>query len=235
MMDNDFLNLEEPNGEGSGEQKPQPILGRFATQADLERAYSELEGEHTRKSQELADHKRMLQELQQQQQYQQQQHTPEEEDPNQLFFEAPAQATEKVVNKAMQPLYNFMYEQQKDKFRADPLFLKYEAEIDQLANMQPSVKMQSGSVAQMFKMVKGLHYEDLEANLREQIKAEGRAKIGGSLEGSDAPHLPGNTDLKLPELSDEEKRVAVKFNSGIPKEEAYKKYAEKKAKLGGIK
>ncbi len=205
------------------------ILGKFKTQEDLTKSYSELEASFTRMSQELAENKRAMVELQTRQPVRPEE---EEQDVDDLFFREPAKATEKVIKSAIGPIYNFLYEQQKEKFRDDPDFVKYESEIDTLINMQPGLKMQPGIIGQVLKMVKGLHFDpaDFKRKVLEEHQASNREKTEGGLEGASAPGDIGKkTEIKL---TSDEQRVAVRFNPGLSKEEAYKKYAEKKAKLG---
>lgn len=230
-MDSDFSNTDKTSTE---ENKETLILGKFKSQADFEEGYRGLEGEFTKRSQELADLKRTLEELQTRQTtVNTQVAEPEDEDEDQLFFQAPSKATEKVISKAMAPVYEFLYAQQKETFRSDPLFVKYEKEVDAIANMKPEVKTQAGSVAQIFKMVKGLHLEDLEEQLRAKIKTEMENKQTGSLEGASSSTDTNTANTKDVSLTEDEKKVAIRFNRGMPAEEAYKKYADKKARCGG--
>ena len=227
--------MAEVNTSGVPEQSAPPetlILGKYKTQKELEDAYSEVQAEFTRRSQELAETKRQLGELQNRQV--QVPDVLEEEDDDQLFFREPAKATQKVVVNALTPIYDFLYEQQKQALRSDPEFLKYEGEVDQLIAMQPQLKVKPGVVAQAFKMVKGLHFDPEEFKKQILVSQQNLNddKRGNSLEGAAAPGVPERTEA--PMLSDEEKRVALKFKDpGVSDADALKKYAENKVKLGG--
>ena len=220
---------EEPQG---SEATPDLILGRFKTPEDVTKAYSELEPKFTQASQEAAELRRQLQELQARQV---QPVTPQTEEPdiNDLFFQEPAKAVEQIVKKALDPLITSNFSREKEAYRSDPDFAKHEAEIDAIVSQMPNLKTQPGIVGQLFKMVKGLHFDEkeYEQQIRGKVQAEIAGKVGSSLEGGIPPNLPSNA--KTVELTAEEKRVARRFNPGLEPEMAYKKYAEKKAKCGG--
>jgi len=236
MSDNtDDLSLEitDDSALGQGGQG-ELILGKFKTQEDLIESYSAAQSELTRKSQELADTKRSLEALQTQQPQQIQQQAGEEEDIEQLFFREPVKVLKKEVGQAVAPIFEFIYNQQKEPFRSDPEFVKYEQDVDKIINMQPGLKTQPGIVAQVFKMVKGLHFDsdEFEKQVIEKYKKTSQRKIEGSLEGAtQSDDLSQGKDL--PDLSAEEKRVALSFYPGASREEAFKKYAVQKAKVGG--
>jgi len=210
------------------------ILGKYKTQKELEEAYSEVQAEFTRKSQELADTKRVLETLQTRQGSEME--AREEEDDDQLFFREPAKATQKVVLNALNPIYEFLYEQQKQTLRDNPKtkdeFAKYEAEVDTLIAMQPQLKVKPGVVAQAFRMVQGLHFnpDEFTRKVLADHQVTNGDKVAGGLEGVTAPGIPEKKEVI--NLTAEEKKVALRFNTGMPEEEAYKKYAEKKAKCG---
>ena len=230
-MGDEFLDLDD-----KGEKKEDLILGKFKTPEEAYKAYENLEPEFTKKSQELADTKRALEELQTRVTA-----TPaptpapsEEENLDQLFFTDPAQAMNKVVQKQLQPLLDAQFETSMTAYRtSDPVFKKYENEIRIIVQNAPHIKTQPGIVEQLYKMVKGLHIEDFEAELREKIRAEMAGKVEGALEGGGAGHVDGGKGEQQIKLTDDEKAVARKFNSNLSPEEAYKKYAAKKAKVGG--
>jgi len=209
------------------------ILGKYKTQKELEDAYSEVQAEFTRKSQELADTKRVLETLQTRQNTEMEE--PEEDD-DQLFFREPAKATQKVVLSALNPIYEFLYEQQKQTLRDNPKtkdeFAKYEAEVDTLIAMQPQLKVKPGVVAQAFRMVQGLHFnpDEFTRKVLADHQATNGGKVADSLEGVTSPGIPEKKEVV--NLTAEEKKVALRFNAGMSEEEAYKKYAEKKAKCG---
>jgi len=223
---------DEANPASNSEQPEELILGRFKTADDLASAYKELEGEFTRKSQTLSEKERMLTELQTTPPYRQEPGEDEDDD-DQLFFKEPAKAIEKVVRKIVDPLFTSTYNHQKEAFKSDPDFLKYENEIDNIITQFPKLKTQPNIVGQIFKMVKGLYFDpvEFESKVREKLKTEHHEKVAGGLEGSTPSEgLSGTTPTNL---TDDEKRVAIRFNPGITKEEAYKKYAEKRVKCGG--
>ncbi len=226
MPDNeDFLNLDDKNKDG------ELLLGKFKTPEELAKAYTELEGEFTRRSTENAELKRINEQRQQMPVIQQQ---PTQDDEIN-FFENPAAAIEKVVGKMVSPLIEAGYHQQKESYRTgNPDFAKYEAEIDQIITQMPHLKTQPNIVGQLFKMVKGLHYDEKaeETRLTAKIKAELAGKQEGALEGGGASDLAKPRDGEIT-LSAEEQRVARKFNPGLPAKEAYKRYHDLKVKHGG--
>ena len=228
MPDDDFLELDDKKG-GEGEQL---LLGKFKTPEDLAKSYTELERELTSKSQALAEKERLLQ--QQQQLPVIQQPVVEDEDSN--FFESPTKSIEKVVGKMMSPLLDSQYYQQKEAYRTGNAdFSKFEAEIDQIVTNMPHLKTQPNIVGQLYKMVRGLHFDEKEYETRitEKVRAELAGKVEGSLEGGGAVGT-GTKKEKAITLTKDEMRVARRFNPGLTAEEAYKKYADKKSKYGGV-
>lgn len=153
-----------------------------------------------------------------------------EADASEQFWQDPTGSIEKIISKRFEPLIQGQYESQKASMRTDPEFLKYEPHIDQIVNMYPNLKEQSGIVPQLYKMVKGLFFDeaDFERRVREKIKMESVNKMGASLESGGAP--PNTPAIKY-ELTPDEKKVALKFHQGIAPDEAYKKYAEAKARM----
>ena len=240
MAKDDFLNLdpEDERLRKEKEEKDKMILGKFKTAEDLTKAYSDLEADHTKRAQELADAKREAEEAKAKLAALPapvvQPAKGEEEDLNTMFFTEPAVAVEKVIKKFIEPLYSNVYAQEKAALKSDPEFATYEAEIDTIVNNMPQLKTQPGIVNQLFKMVKGLHFDPVkfEADVREKIKTESDDKTKTGLEGGSPPGLP-NRDTKVVQLSDEEKLVAHRFHPELPLEEAYKKYGERKKKWGG--
>jgi len=226
----------KPDGQGGqppegGEEKL--ILGKFKSPDDLATAYSNLESEFTRKSQELSANKQLLESLQNRVPDAPPIEPPEDDDNiDDLFFREPAKATAKVIQQAVSPIFEFMYEQQKVALRSDPEFVKYEKEVDQLLNMQPQLKLKPGVVGEVFKMVKGMHFdpEEFTRMVLEKHKERQQEKGEGGLESPSASNLGG--EKKDAPLSAEEKAVAEKFYSGMPKDEAHKKYAASKKRLG---
>lgn len=222
---------QDPAAQSSGSVKePEPktqeqelILGRFKTEDELANAYRELEKAYTQSQQYLSEVQRRTQELTKQQKE-------PEADASEQFWQDPTGSIEKIISKRFEPLIQGQYESQKASMRTDPEFLKYEPHIDQIVNMYPNLKEQAGIVPQLYKMVKGLFFDeaDFERRVREKIKMESVNKMGASLESGGAP--PNMPAIKY-ELTPDEKKVALKFHQGIAPDEAYKKYAEAKARM----
>jgi hypothetical protein len=218
--------------EGEGEQL---ILGRFKSQDDLVKSYKELETKFTQGSQEAADLKRMIQELQVRVPQQQKE---EQVDLDTVYWEKPSKLREDLLNdvrKLLEPLAMTQFQVEKTHLKSDPMFVKYEAEIDQLiGQLPPQLKSQPGMLGELFTLVKGRHQneilEDERKRIRKEIEEGREGAIFGSLEEpSGGEHLSNKT--RLPSLTDEEKRVAEQFNPELSKADAHKKYAEKKVKL----
>lgn len=232
----------EPKPEGAGGPEPQGqdqelILGRFKTQDELVKAYQEAEKAMTQALQDKAVYERQFQELQNMQINQQPVQQPQEDD-NELFWKSPVEVINRVVARSVEPLSKTYFEMQKEKFRSDPEFQKYESQIDFIASQYPNLKTQPNIIGQLYKMVKGLNFneDEYKNRVREEVKNEMLNKNLGSIEGgSAAPYPTGNIPIKI-ELSDDEKQVAEKFYmpDGFSREDAYKKYAEAKVKAGGM-
>lgn len=231
MADESGTPNEQPGTPGSEGTPPELILGRFKTPEDVVQAYSSLEPKLTQMGQENSELRRQLQELQTKQTVPPVANT--DEDINDLFFQEPAKAVEKIISKALDPLISSNFAREKEAYRSNPDFVKHEAEIDAIVSQMPNLKTQPGIVGQLFKMVKGLHFDETEyeKQVREKVQAEIAGKVGGSLESGTPPGLP--VTHKTVELTADEKRVARRFNPELEPEEAYKKYAAKKAKIGG--
>lgn len=205
------------------------ILGRFKSQDELAKAYQEAEAKMTQEAQKRAEYERRLQELEAVRQ--QQTPPPQEEDINELFWREPARAVEKVFAKMVDPLVEDRYEATKANLRAnDPDFAMYEANLDTLVRQKPELRTARGGVEQAYKMVKGFMFDPVsyERKLREKWEAERSGKIGGSLEG--ASHTPPIGSTTQVSLSDEEKKVAIRFYDDVPPEQAIAKYADAKAR-----
>ena len=225
--------------DGSEVVKPQElILGRFNSQDELVKAYQELEADYTRKGKVLTDREQMLQELQNRVAVPQ---IPKEDvvDDNELFWQKPMEVINRIVSRTIEPLTTTYYQTQKDKFRSDPEFQKLEPQIDAITNMYPNLKTQPEIVPQLYKMVKGLNFDegDYERKVREKIKAEAEGKIAGTIEGVGIAGQVRETETLAP-LTEDEKKFAYNWYSSlddkVTPEEAYKKYAQsKKGYFGG--
>ncbi len=220
----------------AAEPKPEVILDpRFKTIEDQAKAYKEAETKMQHESQKRAELERQNQELQ----TRLSQHgTPSapaapapEEDLDELYWKSPSKVMQRIIEKQIEPFFEDRYEMQKQKYASDPVFQRYAPQIDQMIKAQPELKQRPGIVDQMYKVVRALEF-DPEAE-RKRIEAEVTQRLSnkqtGSLEGAGAPagatpSTPGN------ELSDDEKRVAIKFNPDLAPAEAYKKYATAKTK-----
>lgn len=229
--------VKKPDG---SEPKPQElILGRFKTPDELVKAYQELEADYTRKGQALTERERMLQELQSRVAIPQIQQQGDVVDDNELFWQKPMEVINRIVSKTIEPLTTTYYQTQKDKFRNDPEFQKLESQIDAITSMYPNLKTQPDIVPQLYKMVKGLNFDegDYERKIREKIKAESEGKIAGTVEGVGTGSQVKETENLAP-LTEDEKRFAFNWYSSlddkVTPDEAYKKYAQsKKGYFGG--
>lgn len=230
---------QKAGGSESQKQKDGELIhGRFKTHEEASAAYPEAEKAMTQALQEAADLKRQFQELQNMQVTQQPAAQQPQEDINELFWKSPVEVINRVVAQGLEPVYKNYYETQKDKFRSDPEFQKYESQIDFIANQYPNLKTQTNIIGQLYKMVKGLNFDEgaYKNQVREEVKNEMLNTQLGSVEGGSAGRLPGGNLPVNQELSDDEKRVAEKFYmpDGLSREDAYKKYAEVKVKHGGM-
>lgn len=239
------INNDEPgdklNPDGSKIDAPKPdelILGRFKSKDEVVTAYPEAEKLMTQATQEAAELRRQNQELQERLI---QQTPPPKQEPevnyDELFWQKPTEVISKMIRQSIEPLTGNYYEQQKTALRSDPEFIKLEPQIDQIANMYPDVKTKPEAVKQLFKMVKGLNFDEaeFEKRMREKIAIEQGRKIEGSIEGAGAGRDSFVSTEKV-ELTEEEKKTAVKWyeTQGITNpEEAYKKYAEAKKSYAG--
>lgn len=239
MLENVVSDEPEVNKPDGSELKPQElILGRFKTPDELVKAYQELEADYTRKGQALSERDKMLQELQNRivaPQIQPQ----NVEDDNELFWQKPMEVINRIVSKTIEPLTTTYYQTQKEKFRSDPEFQNLEPQIDNIVNMYPYLKSQPDIVSQLFKMVKGLYFNEgeYERKVREKVKAEMEGKIGETIEGAGNPSQI-TREITLEPLTEDEKRFAYNWYSNlddkITPDEAYKKYAQsKKGYFGG--
>jgi len=230
MADNDFLDLE-----GKEEKKEELILGKFKTSNELEKAYSELESKFTQTAQEAAATKKTVEELQAKIQTVQVEARPEEEDDENLIFTNPKLAIEKAVQKAIEPFVRGSAESNIENFCSlHPEFEPYKEKVKEFVKQNPNAAKQPGEIGQLFKAVRGLEFDPVafEKEVREKLKKESQDKVNGSLAEGDAGGLPENNSKKIT-LSEEEKRVARKFNPGLSPEKAYERYVGLKTKHGG--
>jgi hypothetical protein len=244
MSDPNIINDEpgaspKPDGSVIDANKPEElILGRFKSKDEVVTAYPEAEKLMTQATQEAADLRRQNQELQERiNQQQVQPPKPDEVDYDELFWKKPTEVISKMIRQSIEPLTGNYYEQQKSVLRNDPEFIRLEPQIDQIANMYPDVKTKPEAVKQLFKMVKGLNFDEVEfeKRMREKIAIEQGRKIEGSIEGAGAGRDSFASTEKV-ELTEEEKKVALKWYEGqgiTNPDEAYKKYAEAKKSYAG--
>jgi hypothetical protein len=228
--------VEGDSGQQTQEEPGQElILGRFKTPDELANAYRELEGKFTQTAQEKAEYERSLQELKVRQQFaipQQQAPTQPQADDNELFWKSPVEVINRVVMKAFEPLATNQYEAQKERFRSDPDFVRYESQIDAISQQYPQLKTTPGIVGNLYKMVRGLNFDEaeFERRVREKVAAEQRAKVQGSVEGGGASREAGQEPRIR--LTEDEKRIAIKYYPELSTEDAIKRYADNKRKAG---
>lgn len=212
------------------EEGQQLILGRFKSQDELAHSYREIEKAFTQNQQLLAETNRQINELR---------NAEKKEEPaqnlNELFWQDPVGTLQKVVEqtvgKRIEPLYQDTYESQKENMRTrDPEFVNYERYVDQIVTKFPDLKTERGIVPNLYKMVKGLYFDEsaYEKRVREKIETERSNKVAGSIEAGGASN---NLSIANINLTQEEKATAVKFYRGVTPEEAYKKYATAKARM----
>ena len=159
-----------------------------------------------------------------------------EENLDELYWTSPTKVLEKILDRrlsqAVDPFYEDRYEMQKAKYANDPNFQRYAPQIDELIRTDPKLKSQPGVVDKLYRAVRAMEFDpDAE---RKRIEAEViqrmQNKQTGSLESAGTP--PGATPPASQQinLTDDEKRVAIKFNPSISADEAYKKYQANKSK-----
>jgi hypothetical protein len=223
-----------PSPQGNEPAGQQPFDGRFKTSEDLFKSYRELEAKFTQTAQAKADAERKLQELSIRATASPPPDKASEngEDLNARFWENPVEVMRRVTQDTIAPLVDTQWEAQKDKLRSNPEFSNLEPQIEAIVNQYPNLKFQPGSAQQLFKMVKGLNYNEEEEyrKYKDRVLAEQNGKVAGAVEGGSAPPLPGQQQTVT--LSDEEKMVARKFNPELSEAEAFVKYAEHKKKWG---
>ena len=141
------------------------------------------------------------------------------------------QVVQKIVTPLVSPFYDDRYESQKSQFANDPEFQKYAPQIDEMVRQQPQLKQQPGIVSKLYNAARALSFnvEDERRRIETEIRQKLNLKVEGTAEGVGSPGAgPSPTPVTAP-LTDDEKRVAVKFNPSVPAEEAYKLYAKRKA------
>lgn len=144
------------------------------------------------------------------------------------FWSDPMGQINKIMETKMKgilaPVADTLFETQKENIRSKYKdFSKYEAEIDQFIKMAPEARNQAGAVEKLYKMVKGLHSDDLEAELRQKIEQEHNDKTAGSLEGGSPPSEKKSTRVVL---TAEEKSIAHKMMPEYTAEKAEEEYAK---------
>lgn len=217
--------------EAKKDEAQQLILGRFKDQDELANSYREIEKAYTQSQQMLAETNRRFNELA---------GTIQKKEPepnlNELFWQDPvgtlSKVVEQTVGRRFEPLVQDRYEAEKESLRqGDSEFVNYEQYVDQIIERYPDLKTQRNIVPQLYKMVKGLYFDEsaYEKRVREKIELEKNQKIAGSIEGGGSP----STNLTASQimLSADEKRVALNSYKGVTPEEAYKKYAVAKARM----
>jgi|TARA_Y100000310_G_C20700503_1_gene829330 hypothetical protein len=204
----------EPTDKKDGDQEL--ILKRFKNQDELIKAYQESESALTQKSQRVTELERSANQPPPAKE-------PEpQEDEDSLFWEKPLETIKKVVAKAIEPLGQGMVETQKDTLRKDPDFAKYEPEIDAILDQYPQLRQTPHVIPQIYKMVKGMHVEDMEKELRVKWEKEQQVKEGTLLEGAGVPETPG----KESPLTAQEKTIAYKMFPDVTRSKAEEEYAK---------
>ncbi len=224
----------QPEGEPAAVEQFQ-LDPRFKTVEDQAKAYKEAEKLMTQRAQEAAELKRQLEQerlVRQTPQPVAQPVAQPEEDLNELYWKEPAKVMERLIGKHIEPFYTDRYEMQKAKYANDPEFQKHVAQIDQMVSINPQLKNQTGIVDKLYRVARAMEFDpDSERKrIEAEVMARFQSKQAGLVEGAGSPGAGPTPVATLADLTDEEKRVAVKFNSDLPQAEAFKKYAERKAK-----
>jgi len=228
-------NKEAPQNEGDGGE--QLILGRFKNQDEVTKAYQELEKKFTQTSQENATYRKQteIREVFPPQQPTQ----PVQEQPvntDELFWTNPVGTMERLLDSKLDYVYTQNYEAQKAAYASDPQFTQYEQQIDFIVKEQyPELKKQPGIVGQLYKMVRGLTFDE-EAFRRKTIEEYELSKVSAAQSGIEgASASPSSLPItQKVELSDTEKRIATQFHPDLKPEEAWQKYADAKTKMRGV-
>jgi hypothetical protein len=140
------------------------------------------------------------------------------------FWSDPMGQINKIFDTKLQGVADTLFESQKENVRnkySD--FSKYEKEIDELIKQAPQFKNQTGVVDKLYKMVKGLYSDDLEAELRQKIQDEHDDKVGSSLEGGSPP---ADAPKSKTNLTEEQKVIAHKMMPDLDREKAEEEYAK---------
>lgn len=229
-------------GEG-GEDSEELILGRFKSQDDLTKSYQELEKKFTQLAQENSTFRKSQQEDQIRQMFPPQQaqvSQDQQEDYNQQFWTNPVDTMstkiEQLLDSKLDFVYNQNYDAQKAAFASDPVFQQYEQQIDYIAKDQyPELRKQPGIVGQLYKMVRGLTFDE-EAFKRKTIEEYEKNRAAGANNGIEgaSPSPSSIPASQKVDLSDAEKRTATQFFPDLKPEEAWQKYANAKVKMKGV-
>ena len=228
---------ETPPAEGA----EQSLLGRFNSPEELAKSYQELEKKFTQTSQQNAEYARLQQENQVRQMFTPPTPAPPkpEENMNEMFWQNPAEVlqklTERVIDSRLDFVYDQNYEAQKAQYANDPQFKQYEQQIDMVVKQQyPELRKQPGVVSQLYKMVRGLSFDE-DSFKRQVIEDYERSKLAGANSGIEGASPPSSAQVRQPiNLSDDEKRVALQFYPDIKPDEAYQRYAASKSKMRGV-
>lgn len=214
---------DEPGPKEPGEPKEPPketlILGRFKSQDDLADAYRNLEKKLGEQGQELGN----LRQFKTQAETMLRQPQQPQKDPIEQFWEKPTEYVDGKIRSVVEPLHDIVIGQQKELARGKVKdFDKYEGEIDQILKQYPQLKSQPGIIPNLYKMVKAMHVEDIEAEVREKLKAEEKAKSDSFIEEGSPPGSP----QEKPTLSKAEKATAYKLFPELSKAKAEEEYAK---------
>lgn len=162
---------------------------------------------------------------------------PEPEVSDDMFWQNPVKVIEKVVQKQLgsmdrklEPLMEDRFTRQLDKYANDEDFKTYSPQIEQVFKLQPQLRNQPGAVDYVYNFLRAQNFNPDDERRRIE------AKVRNELSGKAAPPLEGGSPpaefkpTPKVELSEDERRAALRFYSDLPPQEAYKKYHATKAK-----
>ena len=157
---------------------------------------------------------------------------PPEPDLNEAYWQKPAEVVRKIVAEMVDPFIEDRYELQKAKYATDPDFSKYAPQIDNMVKMQPELRKQPGIVDKLYRAARAMEFDPNaeRERIRQQVLEEMKLKTGSSVEGAGTPPGTPPSTITGNELNDNERKVAQKFYPDLSQQEAFKKYAENKAK-----
>lgn len=194
------------------------ILGRFKSPDDLAEAYKNLEKKLGEQGNELGNLRKLVTQAEATLKAQPQQ---PQKDPVEQFWEKPTEYVDGRIRSVVEPLHDIVIGQQKEMARGKVKdFDKYEGEIDQILKQYPQLKSQPGIIPNLYRMVKSMHVEDIEAEVREKLKAEEKAKNDSFIEEGSPPGSPQDK----PTLSKAEKGIAHKLFPELSKAKAEEEY-----------